>query len=82
MKDVTKGVKFELNDADSLPLLQCTCGQKFDEWEHVIGLYPHSSSPPCPKCGSVFVFKLDIKIFKSDTTGEAALFTEKKEVQQ
>ena len=59
--DVTDKVKFENNDDESLPIIRCICGEKFDPWHFIISPdFPNE----CPNCKRKFIFKNTIKVYE------------------
>ena len=62
MKDVTDKVQFGLNDDECLPLEKCVCGELFDYWSEVIGIYKEYAWK-CPKCGIELIFRPSIRVY-------------------
>lgn len=68
--DVTDKVSFGNNDDESLPLTKCVCGQKFDEWEFIISIYPKDEAYACPNCKRRLYFRNTIRVFQAVDNGE------------
>ena len=62
-KDVTSLVDFGFSDEESLPLLKCVCGEKFDYWEHQLGVYEDNPTE-CTKCGIKLYFEFAVKVYQ------------------
>ncbi len=62
-KDITDEVRFELNDGESMPLIECVCGEKSEPWDFILGMdrdYPHE----CPNCKRKLYFKANIRVYE------------------
>lgn len=64
--DVTKSVEFQDNDGESLPLIQCVCGERFVAWDNILGIY-RDMAKECSKCGRKLYFRNDIRIYEVTT---------------
>jgi len=62
-KDITNKVKFELNDDECLPLIECVCGKIFTAWDFILGM-GRDSAGVCSACGRKMYFTVEIKIFE------------------
>jgi hypothetical protein len=64
-KDVTEQFDFDSSsiDGESLPILKCICGKKFDYWYFSISIY-RENAYACPECGRRFYFVNEIKIYE------------------
>jgi hypothetical protein len=63
-KDVTKDVLLgDNNDGECLPIVECVCGQGFDNWDFIISIY--SDNPDeCPNCKRKLFFSNSIKVYE------------------
>ena len=53
--DVTDQVRFGNSDDEMLPLTKCICGENFQMWNFVIGIYKDEPKE-CPMCGRRYFF--------------------------
>lgn len=63
MKDVTHLVNFGEVDSECLPLQNCVCGERFDYWKEILGIYENRPWV-CPRCGVRLIFRNDIRVFE------------------
>jgi DNA-directed RNA polymerase subunit RPC12/RpoP len=62
-KNVTRQVDFYLNDDECLPLLKCVCGETFEPWDQIIGIYEDDPTE-CPICGAKLFFAVKIHVYQ------------------
>lgn len=62
-KDVTSEVQFGNNDDEHLPLTKCICGETFELWGFMIGVYKDDPDE-CPECGRKYYFSNSIVIYQ------------------
>lgn len=62
-KDITDLVEFGSPDDEILPLLKCVCGEKFDYWNFILGIYRETSNE-CRKCKRRMYFYTELRIFQ------------------
>ncbi len=60
--DVTGQVEFGLNDDELLPLVECICGESFESWNQILGVY-EDKPWTCPTCKRKLYFKVEIKVY-------------------
>lgn len=61
-KDITNECEYGSVDGENMPLLKCTCGRKFENWDFILSIY--SDAPNKCDCGRRLYFKQDIKIME------------------
>jgi len=61
-KDVTKSIRCDLNDGDSLPLTKCVCGQEYMGWVFV--LHSDRNDPTTCRCGRKLYFQCQVRVFE------------------
>ena len=61
--DVTNMVDFHDNDGESLPLVQCVCGERFAEWDCILSIY-RDMAKKCSKCGRKLYFRNEIRVYE------------------
>jgi hypothetical protein len=61
--DVTSDVCFGNPDDESLPLLKCICGKKFEAWKEIVSIYPEHPWQ-CDECGTQLYFRQAIQVFR------------------
>jgi hypothetical protein len=62
--DVTDTVAYGTADDACLPLLRCLCGEPFEAWAFVLGVYPDLAMP-CPACGRQYYFGVRLHVYAS-----------------
>lgn len=62
-KDVTNKVDFGNIDDEFLPIHQCVCGTRFNNWEFDISVYDDMPYE-CPQCGAKLYFKSIVKVYQ------------------
>jgi hypothetical protein len=65
--DVTDWVAFHGNDDEHLPLVKCVCGQRFQAWDFILGIY-REWAKECPNCGRKLYFRNDIRVYEVEHT--------------
>lgn len=60
--DITNQCKFEENDGDLLPLIQCICGKRYKYWQAILKPY-YNDLFKC-ECGRKLMFRNEIKIYE------------------
>lgn len=61
--DVTKFIKFDINDGEYLPIIRCICGKEFCLWDFSISIYKIEPDE-CKYCKRKFYFRNEIKIYQ------------------
>lgn len=61
--DITKLVRFGENDGECLPLEKCACGQEFESWDFILGIY-RDNPKTCPKCGRQLYFSVSVRVLE------------------
>jgi len=61
--DVTNKVDFGNSDDEFLPIYQCVCGNRFNNWEFDISIYDDMPYQ-CPKCGAKLYFTSTIRVYQ------------------
>lgn len=61
--DVTSLVEFTSVDDESLPLVRCVCGHKFENWSFILSVYKDSPTA-CPYCDRKFYFTNSVRIIE------------------
>ena len=62
-KDVSSLVKVGNVDDENMPILQCVCGEEFDDWVEVLGIY-REHAWECPKCLRHLYFICSITVYE------------------
>ena len=61
-KDITNECEYGSVYGESLPLLSCACGKRFESWDFILSIYP--DMPKECDCGRKLYYKQDIKIME------------------
>ena len=61
-KDVTDQCRFNDNDGEHLPLIQCVCGKEFQPWDFIISPY-RDMAHRC-ECGRKLYFQNKITVYE------------------
>lgn len=61
--DVTEFVDFGNPDDESLPIITCVCGKRFELWKHTISIYEEYATE-CPECGAKLIFGNAIRVYQ------------------
>ena len=61
-RNVTRKVRFGESEGESLSILECICGETFDHYDFVIGIYDDMAKP-CV-CGRKYVFSNKVTVFQ------------------